>query len=71
MPLACKVQSAAEIVAQLDAIDASAVKGYAARVMQQGNPTIAAVGPVNKLESHSAFSRRFGSSSGLMPDAAE
>jgi predicted Zn-dependent peptidase len=66
-----KVQSAAEIVAQLDAIDASAVKGYAARVMQQGNPTIAAVGPVSKLESHSAFSRRFGSSSGLMPDAAE
>ena len=66
-----KVQSAAEIVAQLDAIDAAAVKHYAARVMQQGSPTIAAVGPVGKLESHAGFARRFGSSSGILPDAAE
>jgi len=66
-----KVQSAAEIVAQLDAIDAATVKHYAARVMQQGCPTIAAVGPVGKLESHALFARRFGSISGILPDAAE
>ncbi|MFO1247403.1 MAG: pitrilysin family protein [Alphaproteobacteria bacterium] len=55
-----RVQPAAEIVAQLDAIDAAAVKRYAATVMQAGAPTIAAVGPVKKLEAHASFSRRFG-----------
>ena len=55
-----KVQSAAEIVAQLDAIDVAAVKRYAAQVMQSGAPTIAAVGPVGTLESHAKFTARFG-----------
>ncbi|HEX4635750.1 MAG TPA: pitrilysin family protein [Rhizomicrobium sp.] len=66
-----KVQSAAEIVAQLDAIDADAVKRYATRVMQDARPTIAAVGPVSQLESHAAFARRFTDSSATLPDAAE
>jgi predicted Zn-dependent peptidase len=55
-----RVQPAAEIVAQLDAIDAATVKRYAATVMQAGLPTIAGIGPVRKLESHAAFARRFG-----------
>ena len=55
-----KVQSAAEIVAQLDAIDAGAVKTYAAKVVTAGRPTIAAVGPIAKLEQHQIFARRFG-----------
>jgi predicted Zn-dependent peptidase len=55
-----RVQSSAEIVAQLDAIDTTAVKRYAARVMQAGRPTIAAIGPVNRLETHQNFARRFG-----------
>ena len=63
-----RVQSAAEIVAQLDSIDAAAVKRYAARVMEAGQPSIAAIGPVGKLESHAAFARRFGLS---LVDAAE
>ena len=66
-----KVQSAAEIVAQLDAIDAAAVKHYAMQVMQQGNPTIAAVGPVARLESHAEFARRFANGLDSLPDAAE
>ena len=65
-----KVQSAAEIVAQLDAIDVAAVKTYAARVVATGRPTIAAVGPVTRLEPHHVFARRFGGSKTL-PDAAE
>ncbi len=65
-----KVQSAAEIVAQLDAIDVAAVKTYAARVVAAGRPTIAAVGPVTRLEPHHVFARRFGGSKSL-PDAAE
>ena len=64
-----RIQSPAEIVAHLDAIDLAAVKSYAARVMGQGAPTIAALGPVSRLESHDRFARRFGS--GALPHAAE
>jgi len=63
-----RVQSAAEIVAQLDAIDAATVKSFAAKVMQGALPTIAALGPVRKLEAHAKFARRFG---GSFADAAE
>jgi len=68
-----RVQSAAEIVAQLDAIDVAAVKAFAARVMEAGRPTMASVGPVKKLESITAFAARFGhkASDGAVPDAAE
>ncbi len=55
-----RVQTVAEIVAQIDAIDAAAVKRYAASVMQSSLPAIAAVGPVSRLESHDHFARRFG-----------
>jgi predicted Zn-dependent peptidase len=68
-----RVQSAAEIVAQLDAIDAAQVKRYAARVIAEAGsngPTIAAVGPVGKLESHGKFANRFGAAA-VLPDAAE
>ncbi|HWA68785.1 MAG TPA: pitrilysin family protein [Rhizomicrobium sp.] len=64
-----RVQSAAEIVAQLDAIGADAVKGYAARVMEAGAPTIAAIGPVSNMERHDVFAARFGKRA--IADAAE
>jgi predicted Zn-dependent peptidase len=64
-----RVQSAAEIVAQLDAIDVAAVKAYASRVVEAGHPTIAAVGPVDKLEPHHVFAGRFGSK--FLASAAE
>jgi predicted Zn-dependent peptidase len=64
-----RVQSAAEIVAQLDAIDVAAVKAYASRVVEAGHPTIAAVGPVGKLEPHHVFAGRFGSK--FLASAAE
>ncbi|HEV7960632.1 MAG TPA: pitrilysin family protein [Rhizomicrobium sp.] len=67
-----RVQDAAEIVAQLDAIDVAAVKAYAARVIEAGRPTIAAVGPVTRLEPHHVFARRFGTTRATpLPDAAE
>ena len=62
-----RVQSVGEIVAQIDAIDAGAVKRYAAQVMQSTAPAIAAIGPVARLESHDTFARRFGA----LADAAE
>jgi len=53
-----RVQSVAELVAQIDAVDAAALARYAARIMAR--PSIAAVGPVKKLERHDLFAARFG-----------
>src|SRR6202012_476808 len=64
-----RVPSAADITGQLDAIDVAAVKAYASRVVEAGHPTIAAVGPVTKLEAHHVFARRFGTKS--LASAAE
>jgi predicted Zn-dependent peptidase len=60
-----RVQSVAEIVAQIERVDASEVKRYAAQVM--ASPSIAAVGPVGKLERHDVFAARFARA----PEAAE
>jgi hypothetical protein len=38
-------------------------------VVEAGRPTIAAVGPVGRLEPHHVFARRFGAKS--LADAAE
>ncbi|HTW35823.1 MAG TPA: pitrilysin family protein [Rhizomicrobium sp.] len=58
-----------ELSARLDAVDAAAVRRFGERIMQAARPTIAALGPVGKLESHTIFSRRF--AAGLARDAAE
>ncbi len=52
-----RVQSVAEIVEKLDAITAEAVKRFAGFSMAA--PSIAAVGPVGRLESHATFAARF------------
>ena len=54
------VQSVSEIIARVDAVDAAAIKSYAARTMAM--PSIAAVGPIQKLETLERFSTRFASS---------
>jgi len=51
-----------ELIARVDAVDAGALKVFAARLMRTGNPAIAAVGPVKRLESRATFARRFGAS---------
>jgi predicted Zn-dependent peptidase len=60
-----RVQSIEEIVAQIERVAASDVKRYAARVMT--SPSIAAIGPVGKLERHDVFAARFARA----PQAAE
>jgi predicted Zn-dependent peptidase len=55
-----RVLSIEEMTSKLDAIDAAQVRRFGARVMAAGNPSIAAVGPIGKLETHTAFARRFG-----------
>jgi len=52
-------------VAQIDRVDASELKRYAAQVM--ASPSIAAIGPVKKLERHDVFAARFTRA----PEAAE
>jgi predicted Zn-dependent peptidase len=52
-----RVQPVAEIVEKLEAIDLSAVKRYAAFTMRA--PSIAALGPVGRLEPHAKFASRF------------
>ena len=52
-----RLQSVDEIVSQIDAVDPAAVKRYAARIMTQ--PSIAAMGPIKKLERHAIFAARF------------
>ena len=61
-----RVLSVEELIARVDAVDAATLKDFAARIMRVGNPAIAAVGPVKRLESRDTFARRFGRSSALM-----
>lgn len=55
-----RVLSVAELAARVDAVDAAALRRFAERVCARGEPAIAAVGPVGRLESRETFARRFG-----------
>jgi predicted Zn-dependent peptidase len=52
-----RVQPVAEIVERLDAIEPDAVRRFAAFTMRA--PSIAALGPIGRLESHATFAGRF------------
>ena len=53
-----RVQSVAEMVENIEAVDEGAVRAHAARIMQA--PSMAAIGPIRKLERHDVFAARFG-----------
>ena len=55
-----RVLSIAELNERLDAVDAAAVRRFAEKLCARGEPSMAAVGPVRRLESHERFSARFG-----------
>ncbi|HEY5337271.1 MAG TPA: hypothetical protein VIJ85_03635, partial [Rhizomicrobium sp.] len=55
-----KLVPVAELTAKLDAIDAASVRRFGERVMTTDNPATAAIGPVEKFESHARFAQRFG-----------
>ena len=55
-----RVLDVEELVHRIDAVDAAAVKRFAWRLSEAGNPALAAVGPVGRLESRERFARRFG-----------
>ncbi len=49
-----------EIVELVDAVDVTAVKRVVSRIAKAGNPTIAAVGPLNGLASYDQIAAKFG-----------
>lgn len=49
-----------EVLASVDQVDGAAVRKVAERVMRSAPPTVAALGPVDRLESYSRFAARFG-----------
>ncbi len=60
-----EVLSVEEMVTKLDAVGAADVRRFASQIMQSASPAIAAIGPIDKLESYDTFSRRFGASTAL------
>jgi predicted Zn-dependent peptidase len=52
----------AELTAKLEAVDSAAVRRIGAKLMTTMRPSIAAVGPLAKLESYDRFAQRFGAS---------
>ena len=64
-----RVLTVEEMTAKLDAVDAEAVRRFGERLMTCGSPAMAAVGPIEKLESYDLFAARFGA--GLARRAAE
>ena len=55
-----RILTVAELIARIEAVDAAAVRRFAANLCIHGEPAIAALGPVKKLESHDSFAARFG-----------
>jgi len=55
-----RVLSTKEMTARVDAVDAQALRRFATKLCEQGNPAMASVGPVGQLESLDRFARRFG-----------
>jgi predicted Zn-dependent peptidase len=55
-----RVLTMPEITARVDAVDAAALRNFAGNLAERGDPSIAAVGPLRRLESREAFARRFG-----------
>ncbi|MDE2073204.1 MAG: insulinase family protein [Alphaproteobacteria bacterium] len=55
-----RVLAVSELTEKLEAVDVSAVRRFGSRLMQAAMPALVALGPVNKLETYSAFANRFG-----------
>lgn len=49
-----------ELIARIDAVDVSAVRRFAEKLCAHGEPAMAALGPVKRLESRNKFAARFG-----------
>jgi predicted Zn-dependent peptidase len=48
-----------EMVRRIDAVDAAAVRRVARRVLESGRPSLAALGPIGRLENYDRVTARF------------
>ena len=48
-----------ELIERVDAVDREAVQRTACRILQGGHPTVAALGPIARLEDHDSIAARF------------
>ncbi len=55
-----RVLGVEELIDRVDAVDAAALRRFAERLCRRGEPAMAAVGPVKRLESRDVFAHRFG-----------
>jgi len=55
-----RVLSVEELIARVEAVDAASVRRFAEKLCLRGDPAIAAVGPVKRLEARDRFAARFG-----------
>jgi predicted Zn-dependent peptidase len=55
-----RVIPVAELISRIDAVDASVLRRFATQLCERATPAIAAVGPVDRLESRARFAARFG-----------
>ncbi len=60
-----RVLTIEEMVRRLDAVDVNHIRRFGTRLMNSPRPAIAALGPVDHLESFDVFARRYGASSTL------
>ena len=55
-----RVVPVAELVEELDAVDADAVRRFATQVIRTDQPSLVALGPIDRVESYDKFAARFG-----------
>jgi predicted Zn-dependent peptidase len=55
-----RLLSVEEVIGRIEAVDGAAVRRFASRLCERGQPSMAAIGPIGRLESRDAFARRFG-----------
>ncbi len=60
LPVYGRVLSVEELLARLENVDAAALRRFATKICERGDPAVAAVGPAKRMESRHIFSRRFG-----------
>jgi predicted Zn-dependent peptidase len=60
-----RVLSIEELTAKLDEVDAAAVQRFGTRLMNSVRPTVAALGPVGRIEDYETFAARFGGSTSM------
>ncbi|HWE05640.1 MAG TPA: pitrilysin family protein, partial [Rhizomicrobium sp.] len=65
-----RVVPLAEIRAKLEAVDVGEVRRFGERLLTTARPTLAAIGPVGKLERYDSFARRFGAAISRPGEAA-